>query len=241
MKPITLTYDKERDLKLDLYMPENEKPKLFIYMHGGGLTSGSRDAGIRFDTLVSDGIAAASLDYRMYPDAKFPDFIEDCARAVAFLKTELDGKISGIYVGGSSAGAYLSMMLLFDKHYLGAYGIDPFDINGWVLDAGQPTVHFNVLAERGLDPRLVRIDEAAPLWFVDEKLVPENRKVPDVLIISSEHDMECRLEQLRLLEATMKHFGWQEDRLRFRYMEGYSHCSYIGEPVFAELIESIVK
>ena len=30
MKPITLTYDKERDLKLDLYMPENEKPKLFI-------------------------------------------------------------------------------------------------------------------------------------------------------------------------------------------------------------------
>ena len=100
MKPITLTYDKERDLKLDLYMPENEKPKLFIYMHGGGLTSGSRDAGIRFDMLVSDGIAVASLDYRMYPDAKFPDFIEDCARAVTFLKTELDGKISGIYVGG---------------------------------------------------------------------------------------------------------------------------------------------
>ena len=113
MKPITLTYDKERDLKLDLYMPENEKPKLFIYMHGGGLTSGSRDAGIRFDTLVSDGIAAASLDYRMYPDAKFPDFIEDCARAVAFLKTELDGKISGIYVDDAAVRQTLSRRLRY--------------------------------------------------------------------------------------------------------------------------------
>lgn len=53
--------------------------------------------------------------------------------------------------------------------------------------------------------------------------------------------MTCRLEQLRLLDATLKHFGWPADRIRFMYMNGWSHCGYDSAPVFAELIESIIK
>ena len=62
-----------------------------------------------------------------------------------------------------------------------------------------------------------------------------------ILNIAASNDMTCRLEQLRLLDATLKHFGWPTDRIRFIYMNGWSHCGYDGAPVFAELIESIIK
>jgi acetyl esterase/lipase len=31
------------------------------------------------------GIAVVAANYRMYPDAKFPEFIRDCASAVAWV------------------------------------------------------------------------------------------------------------------------------------------------------------
>ncbi len=240
----TLIYDKEKELKLDLYLPETKNPPLFIYMHGGGLGAGSRSD---FDgiagTLEKTGIASASLDYRMYPAAVFPEFIEDCAKAVDFLLNRAGYEFSKIIVGGSSAGAYLSMMMLFDKKYLGKYGIDPLSFDGWLLDAGQPTTHFNVLNERGLDSRLVRIDEAAPLYFIDRDFVPvrADRKLPRILNISASNDMTCRLEQLKLLDATLRHFGYPADRLRFEYMNGFSHCEYDGLPIFEKIIDDFVK
>lgn len=243
MTQTTYIYDDEHNLALDLYRSGRENPPIFIYMHGGGLEAGDRGGPrVLFDKLCSDGIDVASLDYRMYPDARFPDYIEDCAKAIDYI-LGLGHKYSGIYVGGSSAGAYLSMMLLFDKSYLAKYDLDPLALDGWVLDAGQPTVHFNVLRERGLDTRLVRLDEAAPLWHITSNFAPAKGrdKLPMILNISASNDMPCRLEQLKLLNATLKHFGWPAERLRFAYMNGWSHCGYDGAPVFAELIESIIK
>ncbi len=244
MTPIELTYDEQYDLKLDLYLPEAEKPPIFIYLHGGGLEGGNKSGPrVLFDRLAADGIAVASLNYRMYPTAKFPDYIEDCANGIDFVLNRAGYSFSRVFVGGSSAGGYLSMMLLFDAHYLGKYGLDPLAFDGWVLDAGQPTTHFNILRERGLDTRLVRLDDAAPLYHIDHDFkVPEGRdKLPMILNISSSNDMKCRLEQLKLLNATLLHFGWPKKRLHFAYMNGYSHCGYIKDPVFAELIESIIR
>ena len=102
----TITYSREKDLKLDLYLPEREKPDLFIYMHGGGIESGSRgDFGAAAEKLLESGIASASLDYRMYPTAVFPEFIEDCAEAIDYLLNKSGISFGKIIVGGSSAGS----------------------------------------------------------------------------------------------------------------------------------------
>ena len=117
MTQTTYIYDAEHNLALDLYRSGRENPPIVIYMHGGGLEAGDR-GGPRalFDKLCSDGIDVASLDYRMYPDARFPDYIEDCAKAIDYILHKLGVHFSGVYFGGSSAGAYLSRMLLFDSH-----------------------------------------------------------------------------------------------------------------------------
>lgn len=55
--------------------------------------------------LTERGIAVVSANYRMYPNANYPDFICDVAQAVAwtseYMRKELDCK--RLYVGGSAA------------------------------------------------------------------------------------------------------------------------------------------
>lgn len=214
---------------------------LFVYIHGGGIEGGDK-AGERgvFQYLAAHGIASASINYRMYPDgAKFPDYIEDCAKAVSHIMTE-GRKIVNfkrITVGGSSAGGYLSMMLFFDPRYLGAHGISPRDIDGWYFDAGQPTTHFNILAkERGIDPVAVRIDEAAPMYFVDHRFESPDT-LPRIHFVWAENDMALRPEQSALMVRLLRHYGYPQNKLTQTFMPHNGHCEYVGKSaLFGEMI-----
>ncbi len=92
-------------LGLDLCIPDTAHFPLFIYFHGGGLENGDKRCPF-LDGLIEHGIAYASVDYRIYPEACYPDFLYDAADAVAFLKEHIGeyGKCDGMYIGGSSAG-----------------------------------------------------------------------------------------------------------------------------------------
>lgn len=206
-------YSKEKtlDRSLDLYLPDGESFPLFVYFHGGGIVEGDkgRDGRCLANHLVPRGIAVASLNYRMYPSAKYPDFIRDCAEGIKWLKSELGERISRLFVGGTSAGGYISMMLCFDPQFLAEFGLSNSDIDGYVHDAGQPTVHFNVLKERGEDTRRVVIDGAAPLYHIGRE-----NNYPPMLFIWSDDDIPARREQLLLTVATLKSFGIDTSRVQ---------------------------
>ena len=173
----------------------------------------------------------------MYPNAKFPDFIVDCADAVRWIKDNISkyGKCNKILVGGSSAGGYISMMLCFDPKYLQNVGLQPTDIAGYIPDAGQPTSHFNVLKELGKDSRRVIVDETAPIYFVGT-----SESYQPMLFIVSDNDMFARYEQTMLMVKTLEHFG-HKDNVHLEVMHG-KHCEYIkkfdenGQSVFANVI-----
>ena len=224
--------------KLDLYLPENKDFDLFVYFHGGGLERGDKASRPHiFEHLVSCGVAAASVEYRKYPDARYPDFIEDAAQAVAWLKKNIAayGKCKRIFVGGSSAGGYLSMMLCFDGRWLGKYGIDPMEIDGFVHDAGQPTKHYKVLKAQGIDNRRVIVDETAPLYHVGEA-----EKYPPMLFIVSDDDMENRLEQTQLMISTLRHFG-HEASLRICHGKHVHYVKAINEDGTSPLAQMILE
>ena len=157
---------------VDIYMPDGECSALFLYFHGGGLIEGSRKELTASHPFVKEmteaGFGVASAEYRLYPDAGYPDFVEDAAEAVAFVKHSFSkyGTYGKLIVGGCSAGAYIAQMLCFNKSFFEAVGVDPSEIDAYVHDAGQPTVHFNVLRERGFDHRRIMIDKQAPLYYV---------------------------------------------------------------------------
>ena len=156
----------------------------------------------------------------MFPEARYPDFVEDSAAAVAWVKRHIGdyGTSRGIFVGGSSAGGYLSMMLCFDPRYYKAVGLAPEDIAGYIHDAGQPTAHFNVLKYGGVDPRRVIVDETAPLYHIGA--LPA---YPPMHFIVSDGDMQNRYEQTMLVLSTLKHFG--QDAVSLSLMHG-GHCAY---------------
>ena len=238
-----LDVEYKEGLQIDLFLPdEGEVFDLFIYFHGGGLEKGSRRGTKVFaQPLCEKGVGVASVEYRMYPNAKFPDFIEDCADSVRFLRDHIGeyGKCRRMYVGGSSAGGYLSMMLCFDRTYLEAVGMKPTDISAYIHDAGQPTAHFNVLKKEGEDGRRVIVDERAPMYFVgqDESYSP-------MLFIVSDEDMFARYEQTILMVKTLEHFGHKENV--HLSVQNSKHCKYVykvneeGESVFAKIILSFL-
>lgn len=205
---------------LNLYLPEADSFPVFIYFHGGGLEAGAHDDLPFLDYLTEKGIAVASVQYRMYPTAKYPEFIMDAAASVAWTMQHIGeyGKCDKFYVGGSSAGGYLSMMLCFDKRWLAPYSIAPTDIAGYIHDAGQPTKHFNVCREEGIDSRRVVIDDTAPIYHIGNA-----EEYSPMIFIISDDDMFNRYEQTMLMINTLKHFEYDQSKIKLKVTHG-GHC-----------------
>ena len=226
------TQDSESQV-LDLYLPEAEAADVLFYFHGGGLENGNKSGGIRFEQLVNAGKAVISANYRMYPKAVFPEFLEDAAAVVNWAKENLSNyiKINHLFVSGSSAGAYITAMLAYDSKYLGTYGIQTTDISGYIIDSAQMTTHFNVLRERGIHTQRIIVDEAAPVYHISENTV-----FPNAMIVVSDNDMPCRLEQNLMFMRTAKIFGCPEEKMVYKLMKGFSHCGYSNTGEFADMI-----
>jgi acetyl esterase/lipase len=105
------------DLKLDVYEPSAPAQRLrpaVIYVHGGGLMTGSRRQGVPLLThLAANGWVAISIDYRLSPRATFPDHLVDVKRAIEWVREHagnyhLDPTF--VAIAGGSAGAHLSAL-----------------------------------------------------------------------------------------------------------------------------------
>lgn len=239
---LEVCYSEEKKQYLDIHLPEKDSFPVFVYFHGGGLQWGDKsEEKVFYNFMTSHGIAVVTANYRMYPEAKYPDFLVDAAEVVSWTFKNMPqyGDIKGIYVGGSSAGGYISQMLCFDSRWLKVHGLSAMDINGFVHDAGQPTCHFNVLKERGIDGRRVIIDDSAPIYHIGEY-----KEYPQMLVIVSDNDMQNRYEQTVLLVSTLKHFGHTEN-VGLKVMNG-THCSYIhaidqnGDNVFGKVVKEFI-
>ncbi len=125
---------------LDVYQPlpgaAAARP-IVVFFYGGNWESGER-ANYRFvgEFLAASGAIAVIPDYRLYPQVRYPDFLKDCAAAVAWAfanARELGGDPARIYVMGHSAGAYNAAMMALDPRWLGT---QREQLAGWVGIAG---------------------------------------------------------------------------------------------------------
>ena len=70
---------------LDVYIPNEDAFPVFVYFHGGGLEVGDKAEKFILN-LVEYGVGVVSANYRIYPNAAYPEFIEDGAATVAWAK-----------------------------------------------------------------------------------------------------------------------------------------------------------
>lgn len=200
---LDVSYGKNDWEKVDFYLPESDRFDTVFWIHGGGIENGNRRSFDFAEDFVCAGYAVASVEYRLYPQAHFPEFIADCANAAAFCLEKLPdfGGNGQMIVSGQSAGAYITCMLYMNPRFFADAGVDVAKIKAFVSDSAQVTAHFNVLRERGLDSRLERIDETAPIYYLNEKTA-----LKPLLLIYYSDDMPCRGTQNRLFYESFHRF-----------------------------------
>jgi acetyl esterase/lipase len=133
----SVVFDAGRGLALDVYRARGAAPgkaPVVVFFYGGAWQRGERGQ-YRFvgERLAANGIVAIVADYRTWPRAGFPDFMDDAARAVAWARAhaaEQGGDPQRLFLAGHSAGAQIAALLGTDGRYLRAAGIDVRDIAG---------------------------------------------------------------------------------------------------------------
>lgn len=120
MKPTTYTYKTVGDCKIkaDVYRPpiDTGPTAAVVHIHGGALINGSRQ-GFRprqVELYLHAGFAVISIDYRLAPESKLPDIIEDLQDAFLWIYGSGLGLFAidpqRIAVVGHSAGGYSALM-----------------------------------------------------------------------------------------------------------------------------------
>ena len=131
-----------RDLRMNVFVPKtnNKKVPLLVFVHGGGWAMGDYQGDDKsnnnqvnltgqtvnqmstdnqssykiFKGILNNGIAFASIDYRLNSEAKFPAQIFDVKGAIRFLRAHADEygiDSERIAIAGTSAGAHLATLL----------------------------------------------------------------------------------------------------------------------------------
>ncbi|WP_296596635.1 alpha/beta hydrolase [Phenylobacterium sp.] len=117
--------------RLDVYAPRGGRTQapVAVFFYGGSWDSGRRqDYGWVGRALASRGFVTVIADYRIYPEVRYPGFLEDGAKAVRWASenaARFGGDPGRIVLLGHSAGAYNAVMLGLDGRYLRAAGVDP--------------------------------------------------------------------------------------------------------------------
>jgi acetyl esterase/lipase len=117
-------------LKLDVYEPVDPAPPghvrpAIMQIHGGAWVVGSKDEqGVPLlNHLARNGWVGFNVEYRLSPSAKFPTHLQDCKRALAWIREHADdyGIDPGfVAVTGGSAGGHLCALMALtagDPHF----------------------------------------------------------------------------------------------------------------------------
>jgi acetyl esterase/lipase len=138
---VSLAYGDGPRRTLDIYRRDGaDRAPVIVFFYGGSWQGGRKET-YRFAAagLARRGFVVAVPDYRVYPEVRFPGFIEDGAAAVRFARDHArryGGDPARIVLMGHSAGAHIAAMLALEDRWLAAAGVGMASIAGLVGLAG---------------------------------------------------------------------------------------------------------
>lgn len=212
--------------KLDLYQPPPEvvSPPMVVFFYGGNWSSGDR-AMYRFAaaSLAARGCIVVVPDYRLFPEVRFPTFLEDCAKATRWAfdqRSTLQADPKRFFLMGHSAGAYNAVMLGLDPQWLGAVGMQPRRDLAGVIGISGP-YNFLPLTDEALKQTFgpeAELARTQPINFVDGTN-------PPLLLLQGESDSTVGPHNSRDLAARIREHGGS---VAERYYPGVGHATIVG-------------
>lgn len=180
-----IPYGTDARQKLDVYMPKPGQDDsssaaparpVVIFWYGGSWERGSK-SDYRFvgAALADRGYVTVLPDYRLYPEVKFPGFLDDAAHAVAWVQQhaqEFGGDPHRIVLMGHSAGAHTAAYLALNHEFLAKRGANPDWIAGLVGLSGPYVLAPNTRTLNRIFAAPWGESDWQPLRFVDAQAPP---------------------------------------------------------------------
>ena len=200
--------------RLDLYVPDALQPPapVVLFFYGGAFQAGWKgEYRVVGEALASKGIIVAVADYRIHPEARFPDFLEDGAKAFATLRelvARYGGDAARIFLAGHSAGAYIAVMLAVNPRYLEDQNIKTSAIRGVIGIAGP----YDFLPIK--DRTLIEIfggstrPETQPINFI-------TGKKPPMLLATGANDGRVQIKSTRNLSSRLRAAGSEVEEILY--------------------------
>lgn len=232
--------------KLDVYRPlhaEDRRRPVVVFYYGGFWVSGERaEYAFVGRALAEAGIVAVVPDYRLWPEGRYPGFVQDAAKALAWTEAHLQalgGDPERVFVMGHSAGAYLAGMVATNPRFAAEAGVSPAFVRGWIGLAGP----YNFVPESLPFPRA-----QSEAMFQDPKgyaqtqvLTHASPEDPPALLLHGLPDTTVWPQHAVDLAERFRHHGVPVRHLQF---PGVSHTEIVGaiarplhwlNPSFAEV------
>jgi acetyl esterase/lipase len=218
-----IAYGADPRQKLDIYVPGNLRAPapVIVFYYGGSWQTGSKDIYKFFgQAFASKGIVTVVADYRLYPQVKFPAFVDDGAKAFKFVHDHIanyGGDPNRLFLAGHSAGAHIAVMLDSNLSYLKAAGADPVWVRGVIGIAGP--YDFLPLT----DPKLIdlfggdRVAATQPITFIDGKRAP-------MLLVAGTDDKTVSPKNSSRMAKKLQSFGSEAD---VKFYPGVGHIGII--------------
>ncbi len=210
---------------LDVYAPgpNTEPAPVVVFFYGGGWASGDK-AMYRFvgADLAAHGLLAVIPDYRLYPEVRFPAFMDDAAAAIAWTRAnaaKFGGDPQRLFLMGHSAGAQIATLLALDPGYLNSVGRSPRrDICGVIGLAGP----YDFLPAANADVGDIFGPEAN--WPRSQPINHVSAEAPPMLLLAGQSDHTVDPGNTLRLAARLRAAGGDvQDTL----YEGISHRAMI--------------
>jgi acetyl esterase/lipase len=219
----SIAYGEDPRQRLDVYRPDgaNSQP-IVVFFYGGGWTKGDK-ANYRFvgATLAEAGYVTVLPDYRLYPDVRFPTFVEDGAVAVAWAvknAARIGGDPRRVFLAGHSAGAHTAAMLALDTKFLRDAGVDPQVIRGWIGLSGPHVLTPDTPALRSMFGAPYTEKDWRPIAFA-------SRAAPPTLLIHGTDDRIVWAQHSEQLAAALRAAGTD---VKLELLEGRNHAAPVA-------------
>jgi acetyl esterase/lipase len=219
-----LAYGSDARQTLDVYAPtQGERRPVVVFFYGGSWQQGAKETfAFVAAALARRGFLTIVPDYRVYPDVRYPGFLEDGARAVRWARDHAaahGGDPDRVFLMGHSAGAYIAAMLALDSRWLRQVQLAPeTDVAGLVGVSGP----YDFLPLR--DPTLITIfagdnqPATQPISYV-------TRGAPPTLLVTGAGDTTVDPGNSDRLAHRLRALGNQADVIRYRRL---GHMATVG-------------
>lgn len=175
-KCTTERYGASDDETLDIYPPPvasgaassaggNGKPgaPIHVFVHGGGWRLLTKDeSAFPVPAFVENGVVFVALNFAVIPKVRVPDMVEQCRRAIVWLKRNawrFGGDPARVFLSGHSSGGHMAACLLTTDWRV--YGIDEAPFKAGLCVSGMYDLAPVLLSGRASYVKLDKAEEDA--------------------------------------------------------------------------------